>query len=940
MDDLNRDELGILERISARKELQPFFFKKAKGLKWFDALDEKGYFQPINNPKPIPSKEDGYFTIPFWAATEYLVKTSTELLVEENYAFAKRFLDIIRTTTQLAMDEDFSNYRTWWQFSKIIQNIPLELIKLDDDFTYIDYWLKDDFERTLVATELGKKWLNSLLDKPSEQIEDIAINLLKVLCDTSLSVEKIADNAIHGPQFRITDWDAKEIINTIAEKSGRVLELKATQVFKEELERVLNITDDDEYSSLWRGAIEDHDQNHSTNQTKEILVSALRDSTMAYIQENKHEAVSTVAGLLNQSLQIVKRIAIYLVEKNHDLLKELTDNIISEELFDDNFRHEMWHFLHNCYPSFSSLTKRRVQEKIHQLTEIDDQGNSLDEATAYIKAVWFSAIKGHNKALNKQYSELVELAGAEPKNPDFSTYWTFDTVTHQSPKAPEELLAMSIDERITYINEFRAIDVSFDEPSINGLVKALKMAIKASPLEFTVHMDKYVDLETPYTHAFIETFRELWVENVKLPWDTIWKNLLEFCKVIIDKESFGLIENEKHSSIYATDNNRIIGSIGQLIQSGARSDSHSFSPDFIEDAKDIILHILDKVDSKNFEHNGDAVITATNSPRGICLEALIILVLHSCRLENREKNDHKNTWNEFQPIFEQELANSKDEKYEFITLLVYYLPNFFYMSRDWVIKNMALIFDKNIYPKWLCVMQAYSHVNYFYEDVYGHLKEKGYFLDALDDDNLNMQVLEKVIKDICIAYTRDHESLQDEGSLINQLLVRRKKKELGYLIWLIWANRDDTSNKLYQKVMELWLYLLNIINLDTRDGKILASKLCKWSVFVNEEDKDNLHLLLQVAAFAHEDHNSYILLESIARISTTQPEEAFKIWESMLQEDAPTYPEDTIRKILTNLLVSSQEGQCHADIIVDKYIRHGIESPAIWLKEIKTNGAT
>ena len=50
MVDLTVDELDVLRRIGMKAELQPFFFKKAKGLKWFNALTECGYFNPENIP--------------------------------------------------------------------------------------------------------------------------------------------------------------------------------------------------------------------------------------------------------------------------------------------------------------------------------------------------------------------------------------------------------------------------------------------------------------------------------------------------------------------------------------------------------------------------------------------------------------------------------------------------------------------------------------------------------------------------------------------------------------------------------------------------------------------------------------------------------------------------------------------------------------------------
>ena len=44
MRELNAREKDLLHRIDKKPELQPFFFRKAKGLHWFDPLCERGYF--------------------------------------------------------------------------------------------------------------------------------------------------------------------------------------------------------------------------------------------------------------------------------------------------------------------------------------------------------------------------------------------------------------------------------------------------------------------------------------------------------------------------------------------------------------------------------------------------------------------------------------------------------------------------------------------------------------------------------------------------------------------------------------------------------------------------------------------------------------------------------------------------------------------------------
>ena len=47
---LNPKEDDLLGRVVSKIELQPIFFKKVKGLKWFDPLKDRGFFNPSKNP--------------------------------------------------------------------------------------------------------------------------------------------------------------------------------------------------------------------------------------------------------------------------------------------------------------------------------------------------------------------------------------------------------------------------------------------------------------------------------------------------------------------------------------------------------------------------------------------------------------------------------------------------------------------------------------------------------------------------------------------------------------------------------------------------------------------------------------------------------------------------------------------------------------------------
>lgn len=929
---LTPKQRSAIERAKRSPDLQAILFRKAVGVHWFPAFKKAGFLRPTDIPPPTPAKEEVYVSIPVWPITDYLVATSPQLFDPENEECAVEFLEFIRAATTYAKEHNFGNYRVWWQFSKIICNIPPHLIALDD-LALVDYWLDDLYERGLVAESLGEHWLTSLLDRDENHCRAISMRLLEILYETRFIEEQRGASNRKKAVLRIDSWHAKKLTRKVASKVGRVLGLTAVEMFQNRLEQILVELNNDKWSSIWRSAIEDHEQNHASDDAEDVIVEGYRDSLLAYIEEVPLAANEYIGRLLESQFETTRRIAIYAIDRRYQELRQMVDRVIVGQYFTSNFRHELWHLLHNHYLEFSEEEKRRVQDAIADLLEVDERGQQSEGATAYRKAIWLSAIKDYSDDVAHVYRQCIDVIGGEPEHPDFSSYISSGWVDHKSPIPKDELLSLDIEQLARRLDSYQDTG-QFREPGIEGLAKALRQVLKAEPLRFHNQLHQLSQLDLAYVHEVIEAYSELWTEKAQLPWEELWGYLLAFCEDIIKQDRFWSLENAQPRRTFVANRHWIVGSIGRLIENGTRVDEHAFPEKYLEQAQAVLIVLLENEEGEDFQPDSDAVSIAINSPRGRCIEALINLTLRSCRLADKQRGDHVEVWTHFQPVYDAELARANTGEYEFATLVVNYLPNFLYMSRDWVLTNLENIFNQENYQKWLCAMQGYAYVNSVYEEIYKYLKEKGHFECALDDENIKKKVDEKIIQNIAIAYLSDFENLEDEKSLIHQLLVRRKHSELGQLIWFLWTLRKDGDEKIRTKVFELWPRILAIIDTNTREGRKLASKLCDWTIFVDEINDMNKPLILEVAPYADEDYNSHDLLESIARISECQPFEAYEIWRRLLDAAKPGYPKEAIQIALANLVREGAEGIRKAKDIVSQYLRSGNEEPYKLLQEL------
>jgi hypothetical protein len=934
MNELSPKELDLLQRIDDSEELRPLFFRKVRGLKWFNHLKERGYFEPEQNPAPTPPDEEGYVKIPSWQALDYLVKTAPELRGHADTDYPKRFLSILVNATDYAQGEGYGNYRTWWQFAEVIRNIPASVIALDD-LRVIDYWLEDRFDRGLVAREVGEEWLPSLLESGEKHELEIAGKLVGILYAPRIVEKELAGRKRQDAVLRFDDHYIKRITQKTARQVGEKIGAPGVDVFDNHLKTILDALENDTWSAIWLPAIEDHEQNKYRDDAENLIVEAYRESLAGFIQTSANSGFEYVAAMLSGDYQTVKRIAIHAIGENVRVCSELLPSLISPDFLHESFRHEMWQLLHEHYDRLSASDKDKLRDIIGQIVYEDEEGNLLEGATAYSRSNWFAAIKDFGERESDLYYRCVKVSGVEPDHPSFSSYISSGTVVHQSPVALDDLKRMSIEELAEVLESYRGDSESFHEPGIEGLSRALKDVVKSSPLAFYGNLEKFLDCDLAYVHQIIEAYRDIRAGQEKLPWNAIWPALLDFCNSIVKAERFWNEENAAQRSSFVANRYGVVSAIAMLIESGTKSDENAFDPELMGAAEGVLCILLERETGNEFKEDSDAVSIAINSPRGRSIQALINMALRACRLEDRErKKNHSAAWSHYVHYFDAELERRRQQEYDFSVLVTNYLPNFLYMSREWTIENLGEIFDNTDKIAWRSAMQGYAYVDTVYEEIFSFLKTRGHFLEALDDEHLRARVRERIVQNIGVAYRSGFEDLSDKSSLIYMLVDRGEYEELSELIRLFWTMRESDDLAVLSKVMALWRVILDRLDDSTIEGKRLASKLCQLIVFVDHIDENNKDLVLRVVPYADFAHNSYEVLRSIARISENQPFEAAEIWSALLQNATPDYPEEAIRSALSNLVAAGAEGGRKAKEITSIYLRVPNEKPASILRDL------
>ncbi|MCG7543539.1 hypothetical protein MHM93_05005 [Pseudoalteromonas sp. MM17-2] len=920
--ELSAKQRSALQRVIDDPALQPWLFKKVDSLIWFDAFKDSGLFSPELNPVPFKTA-DNTFQIPSWPITEYLVSSSLKLREENDVVMARKYLSLLKEVTQYAMANERSNYRTWWQFSKVLRNIPLEVINLDD-LGCVSDWLNDKFDRYLVNEEISE-WMLELIDINTEQSVSFAIFLLDKLFAIHSVEGRYADKK-HEAVLGFDDYQAKKFVEENASALGEKLGLLAVNLCEQKLKEVLDINRNDKWSNVWRNAIPEHKQNSRHNDADDIVLKLFRDTLLGYVKKDSdNNASEKLTELINCDYQTIKRVAIYVASECFEKLEQqVVTLVIQPNHFNDKYRHELWHFIHKNFSSLQPEQQQSVIAAIESLNVTDEEtGVLLDKPTAYKQSNWFAAIKDENGVTKAKYQACVDITGVEPDHPDFSCYMSGGAAVDVSPLSVSELAVMleDIDSLIGFLNEYKEVG-HFNEPGIEGLVNTFKELVLLDSCEILNNLDAFIELKPHYLDKIFSAYSKLWTDKAQRPWNELWPKIINFAAKLFNKDTFWNSVDNTDSGPFIGDKHWVISSYCRLVESGCEKDEHAFSLELTHDVKNTLELILNKTSGEDFNDDSDAVSIAINSPRGRCLEAYVKLALYQCRNVGKDSEEHKEIWVGYQPTFENEL-NKPDiaGEYEFITILLMYVRNFLYLSKDWTVQNIEQMFGETNSLQWRCALQAYSYVGWLIPEIHTHFKEKKYYPALLDDESLSDTVKGRYIEYACIAYLQKRDQLDDE-SLLALLLVRQKESELSKVVWFLWSIRDQNVEKTKELVFALWPDLVDLINQQDSDKKPLASKLALWAEYIEELTVDTKSWLMAVAPYINDDHNGMSFMQEMARLSEGYASDVADIWIETLSKPFYMYELDPLETIFKNLISLGQEGQAIAKEIADIYIKN------------------
>ncbi|MDO8663071.1 MAG: hypothetical protein Q7K98_07660 [Candidatus Omnitrophota bacterium] len=894
------------------QEYSLYFLKNLSNPKWLSHLYASGFF--AFNPVPVESeKNEGFYSIPLWAAVIFLEKIAVGLGKKDK----ERMLDIIRKVSKPAppaVKQD--NWRTWQSFVKILSKLQIDDI-LSDDIEMIAEWLYSKFDTSMVVIEIGKTLLPKVLTevKTAEDANKV-VRIIQIVLD-SVRVERRHGMMSHGLQKMF-----KNNSDLLGEKCGLAL----LEIIRNKLESVVE-EKDDAYCYIWRPAIEDSEQNVASDEYRHILIAGFRDIYLKFA--SFHNAETFLQSCYESPRDIIQRIAFYVIGKLFDKYKKLAEEILLKDanktFLKSNYHHELYFLITKHFTLLSTDVQSSVIDIISGLTGDWKDDSDKDRLNCMLRRRWLYAVKqsGYNisNELEDKYFKDIEY---KPEHPEFLSYIGPVSWGDESMFSSAELLSKGgIEEMVTFLNNFEGKN-RFGETAIREAGQSFKEAIKNKQEVFDNHLLEFKKLKYEYWYYAVQAFEEL-VQDKK----TIgWEKVLEFCNEIILSEILWDGKGKKSDYPLEPKKDWIPAVISDLLRKGLQEDSIIFTESQYGLIDKVVRVLLDKQPSTASGDDKDALTEAINTTKGHVLECLKSYVLRRYRdferLPDKGIREKESFWKEVEPLFVREIEGTKEGSFEFSSLSGAYLPNLYYLNKDWVTSNI-----NNIFPTeekhWRCAMQGYSYVNTVYAVIYNILRDNGHLKRALDTKFSNDQTRSRIIENIAVSYLRGQETIDGQNSLFKYILEKWNHDDIEEIISLFWSHRDvelDCEQK--ARIFNFWRHCFNQIKGKEDAHKDILSDLNLLAVFFDPLTAEQVDWLRQSVKYVEERYHSSFLLEYFDKLAENNPKDVGNVFLIMLEKTIPWYKQENIQSVVEKFYKADLKNEI-ANPICDKYARAGFE---------------
>jgi hypothetical protein len=887
-----------LALISKRGSNYEYFFDHLESSAWIEPLFDHGMFKL----PPPPKKEGDYISFPFWPESRYLARMASKS--------PKQVLDIILKMSQT------DNVRVHEDFIDAACNMPSELAAEwaimeakwieSQQYLYFDY-----------PEKIGSLIINLAKNNQIDMALNLARSLLKVMPDPK-SENDIGKKERCGlpstPRVRFDIWQYEQTLAVVFPALIKVSCFKAFMLLSDILEAFIRLSGGD-YSSIWRPAIEDNNQN-LYNTLEDILVSAVRDNAEQIGSIDTDYLTRLVQILESKKWKIFTRIALHLLRIYADRVPILVVNhIIDRSLFSDC---SLWHEYALLLKEYFKLMEPNQKEIILNWIDvgpdlrpsIESKGKNEDNKSYGIKNAQYKKIwmRDHLALIKddlplgwmKLYENLSEELG-EPNHPEFNSYlesWIGPT----SPKSADDLKRMEVKAIVNFLNSWPSSQ-GFKTPTPEGLGRVLSATIADDPQRFALEAARFQGLDPTYVRALISGL----VEARKKRYCFEWQPILTLCHWVISQpiQIPGRVINNRDADL---DWEWTRKEVARLLQRGFEECKGNIPFGLRSICWDLLSSLTNDPDPTPADEsiyggsNMDPATLSINTTRGEAMHALIQYAfwvrknIIKIKNENYYNSSGFNEMPEVQEVLEYHLNPHNDPSPAVRSVYGQSFPWLIVLDKEWTSKNATKIFppqtnkeSKDLYnAAWETYIRfcdiydnAFEILRVNYSDAIVHLAQ------SIDNRKKNSIESDKRLANHLINYYWVGKlNLDDPQSMITRFYANApdslRKYAIEYIGRSLCNTKEEINTDIIKRLQFLWLKRIDDLNIMNKRGTRPMEPIAFGWWFISGKFSDiwvteQLKIAIEIAGKIEPDYSVLKQLSKIAAKMQLPAVECLKI---------------------------------------------------------------
>ena len=721
----------------------------------FEILYENDIFKfRLKDHIPFESKKDkGFYGIPYWSAFRFLEK-----VIALDYTKYKDVPHKIKKFIDDFIDNGFvDNYHTNVFILKAVSALPILMIS-DEYFEFFKKALDSRFGADYFGSNIGENIVKKAIDEKDHRLIEKSVDLI-------FQYNRSDDNP-PNIKAKIDDYWLKKILDDYSQQILSVLEIDFIEFLIKLMDKIIDINP--MIYKMWyiQSLISQRENNISQYHT--ILLNTLIDGTQQLIKLGDKEVVE---NLYHKEQAIFRRVSLYLINKNYDVLNEIFWKKLPPDFSNIDIRQDLFDLVRDHYNKFPESHKKEIKEKI----------DAISKDKIQIQKRWEDTL---NEIDEKKKSEENYITDLELGVPTYSE----PIFGYDKPKdLIEQIENMSIDKQVEYLN-------SIEDKFIEGCRHYYKNYIQDNYKDYLLNLEKFTKAKKPYQHSVLLALLEVWKSGNSFEWEYIF----DFLNYLFSDKKIFEVKSEDEEFDY---NEWLIDDTLDLLIHGTMRDEHAFDIKYIYTSIEILATIYKQFNEEELIRN-DVIIDSYNSTYGKLFSAIVNTNLRLARVNKFEEG---NRWiPEFKTIFDSELPREKNSSSHFSGALGRYFINLYWIDKDWIEDNIDIIFPEANLDQWKYTMQSFLfHNSKMYVNIIKLLSDSKNDLieeaiKLLDDDSSIKRLTQYVIS----SFIYEIEGLDNRNHWLKLLL---EKQNIDYIEYIInYCKHSEFEIDISDKLVELW----------------------------------------------------------------------------------------------------------------------------------------